>query len=411
MKKRIAIFLIILFLGFAAWAGIFYWINFRGVGPTIKEPSQNIAEIINTTDMPFVLPDGFSISIFAKNLPGARVLARDALGNFWVSQTKQGVVSLLEIQDNKIISQNAVLRNLNNPHGLAFDPKDPFLLYVAEENKISKVRVYSDGLIEKIIDLPSGGNHFTRTIKFGPDERLYISIGSSCNVCVEKDARRAAIYSMEKDGGDFKPFATGLRNTVFFVWNYVDGKMWGTDMGRDFLGDDLPPDEINVIEEGGNYGWPICYGKNIHDADFDKNIYVRNPCEEPFEKPSYIDIPAHSAPLGLAFVPEDGPDTKVGINWPEEYWHDLFVAYHGSWNRSEPTGYKIIRHKLDALGNYSGVEDFITGWLTENNGALGRPVDILIRPGGVMYVTDDRAGVIYKITYLSLDQNYDDEGF
>lgn len=392
MKKRIVIFLIILFLGFVAWAGIFYWQNLRGISPVIGEPDKDIVKIANTTGLPLELPENFAISIFAENLPGARVLAQDILGNFWISQTKQETISLLEVQDGKVVSQNAILRNLKNPHGLAFDPADQFVFYFAEENKISKIRVYSDGPPQKIIDLPGGGNHFTRTIKFGPEGRIYVSIGSSCNVCVEKDARRAAIYSMEKNGSDFGPFATGLRNTVFFDWSYVDGRMWGTDMGRDFLGDDLPPDEINIIEKGGNYGWPICYGKNIHDADFDKNVYIHNPCEEPFEKPSHIDIPAHSAPLGLAFVPEEG--------WPEDYRYDLFVAYHGSWNRSEPTGYKIVRHKLDKFGNYYGAEDFVSGWLTKNNEALGRPVDILIQSGGLMYITDDKAGVIYKIVYL-----------
>jgi len=149
-------------------------------------------------------------------------------------------------------------------------------------------------------------------------------------------------------------------------------------MGRDLLGDDMPPDEINIIEEGKNYGWPVCYGKNIHDTDFDHNTYVRNPCMEPFETPSHIDIPAHSAPLGLAF-----------------YKNDLLVAYHGSWNRSVPTGYKIVKMNLDANGNYLGQEDFISGWLQEGN-ALGRPVDILADRGRI-FISDDKAGVIYLV--------------
>jgi len=193
---------------------------------------------------------------------------------------------------------------------------------------------------------------------------------------------------MKKDGSDFKEFARGLRNTVFFRWSYIDGKMWATEMGRDNLGDDLPPDEINIIKQEGDYGWPICYGKNIHDSGFDKNVYIRDPCADKI--PSYIDLQAHSAPLGLAFVPEEG--------WPQDYWYNLFVTYHGSWNRSEPTGYKVVRIKLDDKGNYLGTEDFITGWLTKS-GALGRPVDILVQPGGIMYITDDKAGVIYKVTY------------
>jgi glucose/arabinose dehydrogenase len=162
-------------------------------------------------------------------------------------------------------------------------------------------------------------------------------------------------------------------------------------MGRDLLGDNIPPDEINIVKKGANYGWPICYGKNTHDDSFDKNVYIRNPCMEPYETPSYIDIQAHSAPLGLAFFPEEG--------WPEEYWHNMLVAYHGSWNRTVPTGYKIARYKLDAKGQVLGQEDFITGWLDKNGIAWGRPVDIMISPGGNIFVTDDKAGVIYKINF------------
>jgi glucose/arabinose dehydrogenase len=168
----------------------------------------------------------------------------------------------------------------------------------------------------------------------------------------------------------------------------VSGDIWATEMGRDGLGDNLPPDEINVIHEGKFYGWPICYGKNVHDAAFDTNTYIRNPCQEPTETPSTIDLQAHSAPLGIAFVPEEG--------WPEDYWYNALVSYHGSWNRSEPTGYKIMRYKLDARGNYLGSEDFLSGFLTKS-GALGRPVDILIQPAGTIYVSDDKAGVIYRI--------------
>ena len=162
--------------------------------------------------------------------------------------------------------------------------------------------------------------------------------------------------------------------------------MWATEMGRDLLGDNIPPDEINIIQEGGWYGWPWFYGKNIEDHSWTTGIPIYA-----FESiPSHIDLQAHSAPLGLAFVPEEG--------WPKGYWYNLFVSYHGSWNRSVPTGYKVVRIKLDSKGNYLGTEDFITGWLT-SSGVLGRPVDILVQPGGTMYISDDKAGVIYKVVY------------
>ena len=418
-KLRILFIAIVALVG----AGFYAYRNYYpAIRPVINPPPEDIVKLIeegnkfpaevpkegeippklqipaNTTGMSLKLPQGFSISIFAKDLPGARVMAFDSFGNMWVSQTSRGIISLLEVKDGKTIVQNDIFTGLRKPHGLAFDPQSPTMLYYAEEDKISRVVVYSDGEPEKIADLPSGDGHFTRTLGFGPDGRLYVSIGSSCNICNESDSRRAKIFSMNKDGSDFKEFARGLRNAVFFAWNLVDGRMWATEMGRDWLGDNIPPDEINII--GGpstssgqnsvpNFGWPICYGKNIHDTDFDKNIYIRNPCED--MAGSHIDIPAHSAPLGLGFIPEE--------SWPEEYWYDLLVAYHGSWNRSAPTGYQVVRLKLDAQGNFSGFEDFITGWLTPKGEALGRPVDILIQPGGKMYISDDKAGVIYKIIY------------
>ena len=373
-----------------AVAGFFYYKNLRGTWPAVQKPVEDIAEIIeqNLTPFPLKLPEGFSISIFAKDLPGARVMAMDGFGNIWVSQTGEGKITLLEIKDGTVKNKSEIFKNLNNPHGLVFDPQDSFLLYFAEEDKISRIRVYSSGKPEKIADLPSGGGHFTRTLGFGPDNRLYVSIGSSCNVCYEQDNRRAKIFRVEKDGSDFREYARGLRNAVFFTWSYVDGRMWTTEMGRDFLGDDLPPDEVNIVRQGGDNGWPVCYGKNIHDSVFDKNVYIRDPCADKIS--SYIDIPAHSAPLGLAFVPEEG--------WPQDYWYNLFVAYHGSWNKSVPTGYKVVRMKLNDQGNYLGAEDFITGWLTSNR-ALGRPVDIMVQPGGIMYISDDKAGVIYKVVY------------
>ncbi len=325
---------------------------------------------MNTTGIPLTLPDGFSISIFAENLPNVRVIKFDSLGNAWVSQPSQGTVSQLEIKDGKVVSQAAVFRGLNNPHGLAFDPENPATFYIAEETKISSTKVYSEDSLHKIADLPGGGGHFTRTLGFGPDKRLYVSIGSSCNVCEEKDNRRAKIFSMNPDGSDFKEYARGLRNSVFFTWK--EGKMWATEMGRDYLGDDLPPDEINIVEEGRDYGWPVCYGKNIPDDNAD--------CSQ--KTGSAIDIPAHSAPLGLAFLDSD-----------------LLVAYHGSWNRSTPTGYKIVRVKFDRAGNYQSMEDFITGWLKDGK-LYGRPVDIVSGPDGALYVTDDKAGLIYRIAKL-----------
>ena len=356
--------------------------------------------VVPATNLPLKLPTGFSISIFAKNLPGARVMTLDQFGNMWVSRTSDGAVALLEIgSDGAVKHQSDVFTRLHKPHGLAFDPQHPGLLYIAEEQKIRAVTTYSEDPGTDVVKLPSaGGGHFTRTIGFGPDKKLYISVGSSCNVCNESLDTRAAMLRYDPASRTSEVFARGLRNSVFFAWNPGTKKLFATEMGRDWLGDNIPPDEINVIEEGKNYGWPNCYGKNVHDTNFDKNTYIRNPCREPFETPSAIDIPAHSAPLGLAFIPADS-------KWPKEYWGNLLVAYHGSWNRTQPTGYKVVRYVLNEQGTSQSdsrqavisEQDFISGWLTPQ-GALGRPVDILVKTDGTMYLSDDKAGVIYRIT-------------
>jgi len=287
-----------------------------------------------------------------------------------------------------------VLEGLNRPHGLAFGPGEQPQLYVAETTEVA-VYDYDPKTLkaankQKIIDLPPGGRHFTRTLLFRPpphDHQLLISVGSDCDVCVEKDWRYAKILAATADGRGLKTFASGLRNSVFLAAHPLTGHIWATEMGRDFLGDDLPPDEINIILEGRDYGWPYCYGKRIHDDKFDPQGRKQEFCKDTV--PSYIDIPAHSAPLGLAFFP---------AAWPKEWRYDLLVAYHGSWNRSTPTGYKVVRYKLDEGGNVLGEEDFITGWLTPQ-GALGRPVDILIKDDGVIFISDDKAGVVYRVVY------------
>lgn len=395
-KKKLFIGVIVIAALALGYVAIFYYNNLRGIWAPLLAPTADVSTVIQQNNGAFKLPPGFGLSIFAKNLPGSRVLAFDADGNLWVSQTSSGDISKLTVANGQLISQKTMFTGLKKPHGLAFDPENKNILYIAEELKISRVDLSSSSLtLEKIADLPKGGNHSTRTLGFGPDGKLYVSIGSTCNVCNESDARYAAIYSLNKDGSNIKQVAKGLRNSVFFTWNNVDGKMWATEMGRDLLGDDVPPDEINVIDTTAadvlNFGWPICYGKNIHDSEFDKNTYIRNPCTEPFETPSRIDLQAHSAPLGISFVP-------ANTNWPADYHGNLIVAFHGSWNRSVPTGYKVVRLILDPNGNLTKQEDFITGWLTQN-GVIGRPVAIVFDKTGNMYISDDNSGSVYKLEY------------
>jgi len=402
MKKSLLLILPTIVLLGLLGVLFFYWKNIKGLSPSLRQPPTDITEIVNTPAMPLRIPPGFSLSIFAKNLGKARVMVEDPAGNLLVSIISQGRVVALPDRNHDGIADEitTVAEGLNSPHGLAFRCGITCKLYIAETDQVAVYDYDQLNLAasnkKKIIDLPDDGGHFTRTIMFistSDQDKLLTSVGSSSNVAYEKDWRRAKILISNTDGSDLKTFATGLRNSVFMTIHPLTGQIWATEMGRDYLGDNLPPDEVNIIQQDKDYGWPNCYGKNIHDADFDKNT---NPCIEPFKTASYIDIPAHSAPLGLSFFTEKG--------WPEEYWYNLLVAYHGSWNRTVPTGYKIVRYKLDKKGNYLGKEDFITGWLTEKKRALGRPVDILIRPG-VIFISDDKAGLVYKLNLINSSLN------
>lgn len=432
--KKILIAVAVLAAGFGLWAGVFYWQNLRGSGPAFQEPSEDITALIpsslqtqtegqspstqetaqqsvpqNATDMPLRLPPDFGISIFAKNLVNPRVMIKDPNGVLLVSTPSQGkIVALPDADGDGIADGNiTVAQNLDKPHGLAFRCPDPDTperceLYIAETGSVSRYnydqKTFKATLSKKIADLPPDGRHFSRTILFLKNEpdRLLVSIGSSCNVCNEEDERRAKIMVVDVETGTMKPYATGLRNAVFMTHDPFFGQVYATEMGRDLIGDDIPPDEINLIEEGKNYGWPVCYGQNVHDTDFDHNTYIRNPCMEPFETPAAVDLQAHSAPLGLAFFPS---------TWPDAYKGHLLVAYHGSWNRTIPTGYKIVMIKTDT-DSESGrlelgqAEDFITGWI-KGGTALGRPVDILIDPTQNIYISDDKAGVVYLLKYFT----------
>lgn len=216
----------------------------------------------------------------------------------------------------------------------------------------------------------------TRSIIFNSAGKLLISVGSSCNSCIESDQRRAAIYQANPDGSEFKAFATGLRNSVFMAVNPRTKEIWATEMGRDNLGDDTPYEEVNIIREGGMYGWPYCYNNQTVDQSINEGGAKFN-CGSSISP--HVTFQAHSAPLGLAF-----------------FGNELLVSFHGSWNRSVPTGYKIVRVKLDAGGKPTTQEDFITGWLSGGT-AKGRPVDILVGKDNKIYVSDDKLGVVYLI--------------
>jgi glucose/arabinose dehydrogenase len=360
-------------------------------------------------EAPVRVPEGFSATIFARDVPGARVMVRDPKGAILVSLTREGkVVALPDLNADQVADETkVVLSGLRKPHGLAVmcpnsgnasADQDACVLYVAQEHEVTAYDYDADTYAARngrAVAVPptEGGGHYTRTLLQHPDgERLLVSIGSSCNACEEKSPLRASVQVLDVRTGLLSTFATGLRNTVFMTIHPVTGALWGTDNGRDLIGDDIPPDEVNILKLGSDYGWPYCYGNNIEDTSVHAEV---PPCQN--STPPKIALPAHVAPLGLAFVPEEG--------WPEEWWHDLIVAYHGSWNRSQPVGYKVVRFDYSPDGRVlqdQFSEDFVTGFLpagADEDEAIGRPVDVLIEPGGIMYLSDDYAGAVYRIVY------------
>jgi len=302
------------------------------------------------------LPSGFRIEEFASGFGPTRFMTIDPTGTLLVSTPGRGRVVALpdRNRDGRADTVVTVAEGLELPHGLAFKDGQ---LYVAETGRVRRFR-YDPATLKAsdptvvVPNLPPGGGHWTRTIAFGRDGRLYVSVGSSCNVCTERDPRRAAITRYNADGSGEARFATGLRNAVGLAFHPETGELWATVNERDWRGDDLPPDYITEVKDGAFYGWPDCFavgGRAVVDRGANGSAERCGRMTLPT-----IEIQGHSAPLGLAFY--------TGAEFPPAYRGSLFVAYHGSWNRSVPTGYKVVRVPFKG-GRPSGpVEDFATGW-------------------------------------------------
>jgi glucose/arabinose dehydrogenase len=344
-------------------------------------------------DLAFLnVPAGFTISRYAKT-ESPRMMAFSPGGTLLATSQSAGTVTAFVDPQHtgRASAPITVLKDLNGPHGIAFHKGR---LYIAEVTRLvrydwDETHLRATGGVV-IASLPKSGEHMTRTILFAND-KLYVSAGSSCNVCIESDPRRAAVTEMKEDGSEQHIFASGLRNAVGLAFNERTGTIWATDNGRDWLGDDLPPDEIDDLGvAGGDFGWPYCFGNRVPDASFGGTPTRCRPTVPP-----RVELQAHSAPLGLVFY--------KGAMFPAEYQGDLFVAFHGSWNRSVPTGYKIIRVKMNDRGEPGAVEDFITGWFppgeTRAGKWMGRPVGLAIGPDGSLYISDDGSGSIYRVTW------------
>ena len=340
--------------------------------PLNGEEIQETNEIIQKTAFnkygPFKVHSDFLLRVHSRDVNNPRVMIFDEQERILVSEPAASRVSIIENGQRKDL-----VTNLNRPHALAIH-KDK--LYVAETGQIVRYDYNQNRGSAKnpqvILDLPAGGRHWSRTIGIGPDGKMYISIGSSCNICIEKDWRRTKILQYDLDTQVLRVYASGLRNAVFFQWHPSNNQLFATEMGRDWLGDDLPPDELVIVKDNIDYGYPYCYGKNVVDPEFDK------PEKCTTAEPSLYDFPAHEAPLGIDFLQKDA-----------------IVALHGSWNRSEPVGYKVIRLLEDS--NYQNRDVIMDGWLQDDGSSIGRPAGILVSKQGEIYISDDKADVIYRL--------------
>lgn len=330
------------------------------------------------------LPQGYLIGVYSDDVAGARDLEISPSGTLLVSTfSKSGVLALPDRNNDGVADEEIqVLNNLDNPHGLAFLNNK---LFVAQEDKVTRYTWNESNLTatfdKKLFDLPTGGRHNSRSLVFDSKSNLYVSLGSTCDTCVEKEAFISTVLISDSEGRAPRIFSKGLRNAVFLTVKPTTDEVYVTEMGRDFLGDSTPPDEINILTDGANFGWPYCYGNKIYDKVFKKQS--ASYCID--TKPPAFEIEAHSAPLGLAFINSPQFENEKG---------KLLVAYHGSWNRSDKTGYKLVT--IDFSSNPPKQADFITGFL-ENEKTLGRPVDVVFDRAGSLYISDDNNGSIYKV--------------
>jgi glucose/arabinose dehydrogenase len=331
------------------------------------------------------LPAGFRLDVYADDVPGARSMAMGAHGTLFVGTRGEKVYAISGTPGSGKPIVRVIAEKLNMPNGVAF--RDA-ALYVAETNRILRYDDIEASLEQvpapKVVrdDLPKDRHHGWRYIAFGPDGKLYVPIGAPCNVCSEP--KYASITRMNADGSAHEVFARGVRNTVGFTWHPVTRELWFTDNGRDYLGEDTPPCELNVAPRAGlDFGFPYCHGRDIKDPDYG-HLGLCSKITPPVQP-----LGAHVAPLGVKFY--------TGSAFPERYRNQVFIAEHGSWNRKEKNGYRITLVRLEGTRSVA-YEQFATGF-HRGNDVYGRPVDLLVLADGSMLVSDDQAGAIYRLSY------------
>jgi glucose/arabinose dehydrogenase len=339
------------------------------------------------------LPQGFSISMYAENVPNARSMSLSPGGILFVGSRNDGDGQIYAIvdenKDNKADEVVVIASGLTQPNGVAFRDGS---LYVAEISRVIRFdnieTTFRNSPQYTVVNdtFPTDTHHGWKFIAFGPDDKLYVPVGAPCNICLREDEPiYASITRMDPDGANREIVANGVRNTVGFDWHPDTGELWFTDNGRDWLGNDVPPDELNRAPQAGlHFGFPFWHGLNVPDPEYGAG---RSASE--FELPVQ-ELGPHVAALGMRFY--------TGNMFPAQYQKQIFIAEHGSWNRSAPIGYRVMLVRLN--GNQAtSYEVFAEGWLQPDGSAWGRPVDVLVMSDGSMLVSDDRANAIYRIAY------------
>lgn len=339
------------------------------------------------------LPPGFSISVFAE-VPNARSMTISPSGILFVGNRSEDKVYAItdENKDGKADKVYTIASGLHVPNGVAFKDGSLFIATISSILRLDNIESSLANPPKPVVvydKFPKAEHHGWKFISFGPDGKLYVPVGAPCNICESKEEIFAGISRINADGTGLESYARGVRNSVGFSWHPVTGNFWFTENGRDNLGDDVPGDELNTAPTAGmHYGYPYCHQGNIPDPEFGKG---KN-CSD-YTPPIQV-LGAHVAALGMRFY--------TGNNFPKQYKNQVFIAEHGSWNRSEPVGYRISMVNIDSSGKATAYQAFAEGWLQPNGKVLGRPVDVQVIADGSMLVSDDYSGVVYRIVYNGL---------
>lgn len=336
------------------------------------------------------LPPGFQIAVLSDAVPTARAMALSPKGILYIGSL-DGHVYALELQNGRATARHIIASGLENPAGLAWRDGS---LYVSAVSKILRFDAIDSHLNDPpkpaivIGTLPMETHHGWKFIAFGPDGKLYVPQGAPCNVCLKDRNTFGMMGRMDPDGSHYEVVARGIRNSVGFDWHPVTHELWFTDNGRDELGDDVPDDKLNRAQRVGmDFGFPYCHGGDTPDPEFAKDY----PCSA--FTPPVVKLGAHVAALGMRFY--------TGSMFPPAFRNNIFIAEHGSWNRSKKVGYRVVRVITDPDGSNAHQEVFAEGWLQPGESVWGRPADVLPLPDGSLLVSDDYAGAIYRVTYVA----------